>query len=500
VFVEEAWPIVVPAEPFQPNWHIDTICDHLMYLYAREFWNLLINIPPRFGKSTISTVMFPAWVWIQDPTMRTISASYAQSLSTRDSLATRRLLESNWYRSRWGDRFRITSDQNEKMRFENDRKGFRLATSVGGMATGEGSDLQIVDDPHNVTESESDLVREGVNTWYNVTMSTRTGRGGKALRLVIMQRVHENDLSANILEQGGYTHLNLPMEYEPSATKPGWRGWTDPRTEPGQLIWPSRFDAPKVAELQLRMGSYAYAGQYQQRPAPAEGGMFQRKWWRWYSTMPDISRADDTCWSWDMAFKDLDDSDFVAGTAWARFGGDFYLLPHCVHDRIGFSASLMAVKGCRLRYPGIRKILVEDKANGTAIMDALKHEVPGLIAVEPEGGKESRAWRIQPVIEAGNVYLPEPQLAPWIEQYVLEHSVFPNGANDDWVDSTSQALNRLLNDAGRGFFVPSKSISMRPSQERVETYRDPRESDQPIPVGYSERGDMRRSLVSHRRV
>jgi len=505
-FVKEAWDIVVPAEKFQDGKHIEAICYHLQALYNREFYNLLINIPPRFGKSIICGVMFPAWAWINDATMRIVASSYAQNLSTRDNLATRRLVESAWYRERWGDRFSITTDQNEKTRFENDKKGFRLATSVGGVATGEGGDLIIVDDPHNVNEAESEVVRKGVLDWWNVTMPTRTGRGGRALRLVIMQRVHEDDLSADIIKKGNYVHLCLPMEYEsPTDKQParkGWNGWTDWRTTDGELLWPERFDQALITAT-LRppnMSTTAYAGQFQQRPAPAEGGMFQRRWWKFYNTDPLalLAKADDKCWSWDMTFKDLSTSDYVAGTAWCRIALDFYLLPHAVRERMGFSASKTAVKACAAKWPMIHAKLVEDKANGTAIIEDLSSSVGGLIAVEPQGGKEARASVMQPYCESGNVYLPDPSIAPWIEDYMEEFRNFPNGKNDDYVDSSSQAIVWMLQRIARGFkpmtFGYSKSTS---GQDRGEVYRDPRESSENQYFKRSDRGDDAGAGVVH---
>jgi hypothetical protein len=209
LFVEAAWPIVVPAELFQANWHLDAICDHLEAVASLQIKNLLINVPPRFGKSTIVSVMFPAWLWARNPTLRWLFSSYAQALSTRDALATRRLIESPWYQSQWGSVYRITTDQNEKTRFENDKRGYRLATSVGGANTGEGGDLIVCDDPHNVREAESDTVRTGVVNWWNEVMSTRGNNPATTRRIVIMQRVHEDDVAGNILAQGGYEHLNL---------------------------------------------------------------------------------------------------------------------------------------------------------------------------------------------------------------------------------------------------------------------------------------------------
>ena len=499
-FVEEAWPVVVPAEPFQPNWHIDAICAHLEAVAKLEIRRLLINIPPRFGKSTIVSVMFPAWLWLQDPTLRLLYSSYAQSLSTRDSVATRQLIESPWYQARWGSLFQIAPDQNEKTRFENNRKGYRLATSVGGANTGEGGDVIVADDPHNVKETESDVVRTTVVRWWNEVMSTRGNNPATARRIVVMQRVHEKDLAGDILEKGGYVHLNLPMEYEAKFAKASPIGWVDPRRTEGELLWPERYGPEQVAEQKKMMGAYAYAAQFQQRPAPLEGGMFKRSWWRFYKPEPAIveglvQKARLSCWSWDIAFKDSDTSDFVCGTAWVVVGADFYLLPLRVHDRNGFSATREAVKSMSRRWPKIAAKLVEDTANGPAIIDELKHTVGGLIPVKPEGGKVARAQRIQPYVEAGNVYLPDPSSCPWIEDFIQEFNVFQNGAHDDYVDSTSQAINWLLGKmhSSSGFVVWVHTKTWTPSGE---AYRDPRYGDEPIIVR-NERGDDRPHDVSN---
>ena len=502
-FVQEAWPTVVPGELLQDNWHVGAICDHLQALYEREFEGLLINIPPRHGKSILCSVMFPAWTWVKDPAFRMIYASYSQTFAMRDSRETHRLIVSPWYQRRWAGRFRLAEDADAQVRFETDKKGFRIATSPGGLGTGEGGDLVGVDDPHKADEVASDVQRQAVLDWWNVTMQSRTGRLGKTLRLIVMQRLHENDLSGDVVARGGYTHLCLPQEYEPPvvslpdgpvrvARGPGRAGWRDPRTEEGELLWPERFTRERIEREQKppRLSTYVYAGQYQQRPAPSEGGMFLRKWWRYYKVDPLalLAKADDKCWSWDMAFKDLKSSDFVAGTAWVRIGADLYLLPHTVHERIAFSASKAAVKSCSAMWPTIHAKLVEDKANGTAVIEDLQHTVPGLIAVEPRGGKESRASAMQPYCEAGNVYLPDPALAGWVEQYVEEFRVFPNGAHDDWVDSSSQAVTWLLDRMLRGFapITIGWTLSTSRMEEGMEKYRDPREGPD---VQYVKRSD-----------
>lgn len=498
-FYREAWPVIVPGEPFQDNWHIGAVCEHLEALARREFDKLLINIPPRHGKSDTCSVALPAWLWIRDPAMRMIYASYSGDFAMRDSRATHRLITSEWYQSRWGDRFALAADADAQRRFENDKSGFRIATSPGGMGTGEGGDLICVDDPHKTDEVDSEVTRQSVLDWWNVTMSSRTGRYGSALRLVVMQRLHEMDLSGDLIEKG-YVHLCIPQEYEPNHphTRRAWGGWTDPRKEEGELLWPARFSREKIDATQKppHMSTYVYAGHFQQRPAPAEGGMFQRKWWKlykWDALIVEslIERADDKCWSWDMAFKDLKSSDYVCGGAVVRIAADFYILPSAVNDHLGFNASKTAVKTGAAKYPRIHYKLVEDKANGTAIIEDLKRTVGGLTPIEPQGGKEARASVVQPYAEAGNIWLPEG--ASWVEDFIEEHRVFNKGAHDDWVDMLSQAVVWMLERMAKGFapfsWAVNRSTSQSTGPPRVP--RDPRERSEDVPAGYSERGDMR---------
>jgi predicted phage terminase large subunit-like protein len=438
-FVRQAWPVVEPATEFVSGWHLDAICEHLEAVTRGQIHRLLISVPPRHMKSLAVSVFWPCWEWITHPERRWLFCSYAAGLAIRDSVKCRRMVESPWYRRRWLDRFVLTSDQNEKSRFENDKAGYRIAIGVGGAATGEGGDRVIVDDPHNVREAESEIVRQSVLDWWDQAMSTRLNDPKRGAMVIVMQRVHENDLAGHVLQQGGYEELKLPAEYEGSqqVTSIGWR---DPRTELGELLWPERFGQEEVEALKRTMGSYAAAGQLQQRPAPAAGGILKRHWWKFYGEAP--RPFSEVIQSWDCAFKDTRTSDFVVGQVWGRHGADKYLLDQ-VRGRMDCPATIQAVKRLSEKWPQAEAKLVEDKANGPAVIATLKHEIVGLIAVNPEGGKEVRAHAVSPQIEAGNVYLPDPTIAPWIGGFIDECAAFPNGAYDDQVDAMSQALVRL---------------------------------------------------------
>src|SRR5579862_6535508 len=267
-FVRQAWSIVEPSTPFVPGWHIEAIIDHLEAVSRGEIRNLLINVPPQHMKGLLVSVFFPAWEWIRWPERRWLYSSYAATLSIRDSVKCRRLIESPWYQARWGHVFALTGDQNAKSRFDNNRSGYRLSTSVGGSVTGEGGDRIICDDPHKVDEVESDTARKNAIDWWDVAMSTRVNDPKTSAKVVVMQRCHQQDRSGHLLEQGDWEHLCLPAEYESSRAATSIR-FADPRQEHGELLWPERFGAAEIESLKRSLGSYAAAGQLQQRPSPA---------------------------------------------------------------------------------------------------------------------------------------------------------------------------------------------------------------------------------------
>jgi len=462
-FVYQAWYIIEPLTPFVPGWHIEAIIEHLEAVTRGQIRNLLINVPPRHMKSLLVSVLWPAWEWILHPERRWLYSSYAASLSIRDSVKCRTLIESPWYQRFWGDRFALSSDQNTKTRFDNNRSGYRIATSVGGTVTGEGGDRIICDDPHNVQEAESDSVRKSTTEWYDVVMSTRVNDPRTAAKVVVMQRCHQQDLSGHLLEQGGWELLRLPAEYE-GPTRATSIGFSDPRTQPGELLWPDRFGPSEIANLKISLGSYGVAGQLQQRPSPAGGGIFKRHWWRFWQLpganlppvivqLPDGTQVsiaaieiprgvDEQIQSWDCAFKNLETSDYVVGQLWGRVGSVF-LLGDQIRDRMDCPGTVKAVREFSQRCPGAFAKLIEDKANGSAVIQMLQHEIPGILPVNPEGGKVARAAAISPLIEAGNVYLPHPLQAPWVNDFIEECAAFPNGAHDDQVDAMTQALLRF---------------------------------------------------------
>lgn len=431
--------MVEPGTQFVPGKHIDLICKHLEAAARGLLRQLIINIPPRHMKSLLVSVLWPAWVWTYWPSSRWLSSSYAHSLAVRDTVKARRVIQSPWYQSRWGHVFQMTKDQNVKSRYENNRGGHRIATSVDSAVTGEGGEFILVDDPHNAKQVTSEVSRESVQDWWDHTMSTRQNDVNVGAKVVVMQRLHEGDLTGHLLAKGDWEHLMLPAEFEPQRKCLTTVG-EDWRTVDGELLWAAKKGQQEIDDLKRDLGSYGAAGQLQQRPSPAEGGIFKRLWWQFYDSIP--RDVDEIIHSWDMAFKATNDSAYVVGQTWARIGANYFLVWQ-LREKLTFTESITAVKQLAQMNPGYSAILIEDKANGPAIIDALRRTVPGILPIEPDGSKEARAHATSPTVEAGNVFLPSPALAPWIGDFVEECANFPNASYADQVDCFTQAVRWL---------------------------------------------------------
>lgn len=448
-FLKIAWHEVAPGDEFIPNWHIDAICEHLEAVFTGEIKRLVINVPPGSTKSLSCAVMFPAWTWTQDPTRRFIYGCYNDQLSRRDSRKCRRLIGSKWFQARWGARFSILDQRKDQAEdssrmYSTDQGGFRLITSIKGGITGEHAHIQVVDDPIKPLEVTGSLAvsktaLERVLTWWEDTMSTRMVSIKGSARVIIMQRLHMGDLAGEMLRAGGYEHLCLPMEFEPARKCVTSIGFEDPRKEEGELLDPERFPREDVERLKADLGARGAAAQLQQNPTPAKGNLFQRDAFKFYSKRPNCEQY---VQSWDCAFKDLETSSYVVGQVWGVFDGNYYLLAQ-KRERMSLSATCRAIIDLTRRYPKAVAKLIEDKANGPAVVDVLRKKVSGLKLITPMGGKEARANAVEPLFEAGNVYLPQPTLSPWIKEYIEEMVAFPAALNDDQVDATTQALTYL---------------------------------------------------------
>jgi len=281
LFVKEAWPVIEPGRPFIPGWHLDAIAEHLQAVVHGDIKRLLVNMPPRHGKSTLISALWSDWLLLNDPSIRILAGSYAMNLATRDNLKARRVIKSNWFQERYGHLVQITKDQDAKIKFETSKLGYRMAVSVGSSATGEGGDILILDDPHNIDEKESSVKREAALDWFDNTWSTRLNDQQTGAMVVVGQRIHEQDVSGHILEKndGEWVHLNLPAEYESGSpcktyTVTGKELWADPRTEDGELLWEPKFPQEQIEKAKRRHLN-DYHALFQQAPVAKTGGTFK---------------------------------------------------------------------------------------------------------------------------------------------------------------------------------------------------------------------------------
>jgi predicted phage terminase large subunit-like protein len=461
-FIEQAWHVLEPpTRPFVPNWHIDVICEHLEAVTNGDIQWLLFNVPPGHMKSMSVGVFWHAWEWGPKamPWTRWLTFSYSGALSMRDSIRAKRVMDSDWYQANWHDRFNWTAEAMTK--YENDATGYRLSSSVGGLATGERGDRIIIDDPHNVKDAvKSEANRQDVQLWWDESMPTRYVDAEKSARVIIMQRIHEQDLSGHILEnesEADITHVMLPGEYEadrkwsmPSRIQDmrKWSHTEDPRETDGAPLYPQRFSVKELARLKRRLGSYGFAGQIQQRPAPRAGGMVQTEWFERYRVLPIDAHILRVIQSWDTANGSNPEADYSVMGLWLETTTMLYLA-EVYRERLNHPDLLRTVRskadqGWNGR--AVDALLIENKASGTSIIQHIRSETKlPVIDINPEGDKVTRMSVESPFIEAGNVALPEN--APWLSDYEQEIRNFPNSANKDQVDMTSQTIKWVRSDS-----------------------------------------------------
>jgi predicted phage terminase large subunit-like protein len=446
--------------------------------FVQRIKDLLFNVPPGSAKSRIISVCTPAWMWLKWPEWRAIFLSSNPRVALRDSGYCRDLIESEWYQTSFRPDWQIRPDQNAVGLYRNTRGGFRQALGFLAKITGDRGDALFIDDPNDPEEVHSETIRTSVNDRFTSTIYNRVNDLRTSLRIGIQQRLHEDDFSGHWLKKKrNVVHVCIPMLFEPARYESEADhipretpiGWSDPRTEEGELLDPKRFPTEVVEEERERLGSFGFAGQHQQRPSPAGGGMLKDHWWRYWvprgATLPGgkpyppveakledgtpfhcpvVELPDDLeelLQSWDMTFKDTKASAYVVGQVWGRKLADRFLLDE-VREKMDFPKTLKAVLDVTEKWPGAVLKLVEEKANGAAVIQTLRSHVSGLVAIEPDGSKEARCAAVSPVIESGNVYLPHPMLYHWVYGFTGECGVFPNGTYKDRVDAMTQALNR----------------------------------------------------------
>lgn len=447
---------------FQFYAHLDTLLDALQQVADGHLQRLMVFMPPRHGKSEAVSRLFTAYYLYRHPERWVGLTSYAADLAYTLSRNAREN-----YRTAGGA---LTTEGVEH--WETGRGGGMWAAGVGGPATGKGFHLGVVDDPiKNAEEAASTTIREKQKDWWRSTFYTR--QEPNAALVVIQTRWHEDDLSGWLLaEEGaeddqpeGWHIVNLPAVAEAEAQIfPATCTVAMDLRPVGAALCPERYPLDKLQRITKRIGAYFWNALFQCRPTPIEGGILKRHWWRYWQpgganlgpvrvkradgTIEEIAPVDlpgiyqEVVQSWDMAFKETATSDYVAGQVWARRGAARFLLD-AYKERADLPKTLAAVQALSDKWPEARAKLIEDKANGPAVIQSLRHAMQGLIAVQPMGSKESRVFAVQPEIEAGNVYLPHPRLCSWVDAFITTCAGFPNVPHDDEVDAMTQALIRL---------------------------------------------------------
>lgn len=435
-FTQRCFQTVVPGQMFRPNWHVEAIAYQLVRCLRGEIRRLIITLPPRNLKSICASVAFPAFVLGHDPTRRVVCVSYSQDLTAKHARDCRTVIESSWYRDLYPNT-RIDPRKNAETEFEMTARGYRLGTSVGGTLTGRGGNLIILDDPLKPGDAMSETKRAATNEWYDSTLSSRLDNKTSDVIVVVMQRLHVDDLVGHLLHKNeGWVHLNLPAiaDYpQEIVLGPG----AIHRRRIGDLLHSDREPLSVLDELRTAMGSQAFSAQYQQAPIPPGGALIQESWFRRYTQAPERQMGDRIVQSWDTASKVSKDNDYSVCTTWLVRKADYYLLD-VVRVRLEFPDLKRRILREADRY-GATTVLIEDAGSGMALIQELRSDGPlRPIAIKPEREKIVRLEGQSATIEAGHVLIPEE--APWLGAFLVEVLSFPYGRHDDQVDSLSQFL------------------------------------------------------------
>jgi predicted phage terminase large subunit-like protein len=482
-FYKMAWDQMDP-EPFVDGKHIRVICHHLQRAARRDHQRLVICVPPRYSKSLLTSVAFPAWVWTWWPEAKFITSSYAQPLATRDALATRRLVESPWFQDRW-PQVRFMPDQATKTHYQTTAGGVRFVGSPGTGVTGHGADFALFDDPHDITAGESDAEREQARIFWFETMSGRFNNPSRGVSIVIQQRVHDRDVAGECIRRGYYSVV-LPARFEanhPQRHEFDWR-----RVE-GEPLWPEKFNEPVLQGLWATLGGadgYAVSGQQQQRPQPREGGLFKRHWFKILEALPS-----DVVWvrAWDFAATEKMGSADPDWTVGCKFGFSpstkRYIIGNIQRDRVNPGELLRMIKGVA-EQDGRRDTVFIPQDPGQAGKGQVAYYVSQLAGwtvkfATMTGNKTDRAAPLASQAEAGNVYL---YRADWNEDFLAELAAFPTGAHDDQVDAAASGFALFVDTSGGLYdFMKDAASSVRDAEAdlrrsmgivRIQDYQSPK--------------------------
>lgn len=475
-FLKQAWPVMEPGYEFIDNWHLHALAEHLEAVHRGEIKALLVNVPPRSLKTDLISIAFVAWAWLDRPTEKFVVASYSEPLAEDASIKCRRLVQSRWFKTRWGDKVAIADDRTAKDYWGNTAGGERIITAVDATFTGRGGDCIILDDGNN-PRNTSDIVLDNTLHFWTHVVPTRFNDPKRGRIINVQQRVHERDVSGYILSNypEDYVKFIIPMEFETArrcvtVPLPSTKGkpWRDPRTQEGELLMPKRWDAVGLAQLKKRLGSeYAIAGQLQQRPAPAEGGIIKRAWFQMWK-QPEPPECDVVILSIDTAMSEKKAAAYNAATTWGVFRDDrgipSVILLSMWRERCEYPELRERIQRMSRNYLDDKKeplkgggskrqpdlILIEAKASGLSLIQDLMRAGVTATRFNPDklGDKTNRVKLITPVLESGRVYVPgkPPDFSKprdFADQMITQCIMFPAASSRDLVDTMTQALWRL---------------------------------------------------------
>lgn len=454
-FAKAAWHLVEPSTELKWGWALDAVCEHLEAVHYGQIKNLLINIPPGCMKSFLVGVMFQAWEWGPGgmPHLRFLTTSHKESLAIRDNIRCRDIVNSKWYQDRWG--IKLRNDVNATKKYVNNFTGSREAMSFTSL-TGSRGDRVIIDDPLSVDDALSETLLEATATTFETAVPTRVNDPKKSSIIVIMQRLHENDPAGIIIRNdddkyNDYDKLILPMRYESSRPCTTSIGFKDPRTTDGEILFPERFDEDEVVKLEKRLGSYATAGQLQQRPSPLGGGILKGRWFQRYTVLPKMRYRIMTI---DTAQKEKQRNDYQVAQCWGLgYDGNIYLIDQLRAKFQGYELEskipdFWTKHKNVLDQGSLRFMTIEDKVSGTMLIQTLRRKASPKIPIKElkrSTSKLQRVMDVQGYIEAGYVYIP--QSAAWVHDFIKECEQFTNDdshPHDDQVDCLVDAVEYLL--------------------------------------------------------
>jgi predicted phage terminase large subunit-like protein len=441
-FVQAAFPIVSSGGVFMPNWHVEAIAHALTGVANGTIKRLIITVPPRSLKSICASVAFPAFLLGHDPTRRIICVSYAEGLARKHANDCRALMRSDRYR-RLFPRTCISPAKDTELEVMTTARGFRLATSVGGVLTGRGGNLLIIDDPMKPQDAHSQSARDNLMQWYANTLLPRLDSKAHDAIIVVMQRLHVDDLVGHLLEQEGWHHLCLPAIAECGQRIPLGVGREYFR-KTGEVLHPDREPRRVLDELKRSMGSTEFAAQYQQEPVPPSGNLIKWSWFQTYEAPPEPMVGDRFIVSWDTAMSPGELSDYSACVV-LQARGESVFVREVVREHLDYPALRRRVIEMHRRWRGTGtnyRLLIENKGSGMSLIQDLRREHIHAIGVNPEGDKVMRMNAQTARIEAGAVFLP--RRAPWLDQFRLELMAFPAGRYSDQVDALSQGLSNAF--------------------------------------------------------